>query len=140
VRFEPKDSLTELFAHCASLSVNAVRQPHQPRRDALRHTDRLAAALSLDIATAGRTTKADNYLSRVTKAQILEAVREAIGEPTVRLIEHLKKADMAKEAERLLQGTGGCRSCCAPRPLRQHLCRRIKHSAPYWLAAASGST
>jgi IS5 family transposase len=39
---------------------------------------------------------------RVTKAQILDAVREAKGEASAQLIEHLKKGDMAQEAERLL--------------------------------------
>ena len=43
---------------------------------------------------------------RVTKAQILDAVREAKGEASAQLIEHLKKGDMAREAERLLDGTG----------------------------------
>jgi len=33
-------------------------------------------------------------------------VREAKGEQSAQLIDHLKKADMAKEAERLLEGTG----------------------------------
>jgi ParB family chromosome partitioning protein len=106
-------NLGALFAHCASLTVNAVREPHQGRRDALRHADTLAGALSLDMTTAGWTTTAENYFGRVTKAQILDAVREAKGESTARLIEHLKKADMAREAERLLAGT-----TWLPEPLR----------------------
>jgi ParB family chromosome partitioning protein len=40
-------------------------------------------------------------------------VREARGEQSAQLIDHLKKADMAKEAERLLEGTGW-----VPEPLR----------------------
>jgi ParB family transcriptional regulator, chromosome partitioning protein len=55
----------------------------------------------------------DNYLGRVTKPRILEAVREAKGEQSAQLIDHLKKAEMAKEAERLLEGTGWL-----PEPLR----------------------
>ncbi|MDP1748195.1 MAG: DNA-binding protein, partial [Reyranella sp.] len=55
----------------------------------------------------------DNYLGRVTKPRILEAVREAKGESAAQLIDHLKKAEMAKEAERLLDGTGWL-----PEPLR----------------------
>ena len=101
-----KNELAPLFSHCVSLTVNAVREPHQPRRDALRHADTLAAALSLDMTAAGWTTTADNYLGRVTKAQIIDAVREAKGDDTARLIEHLKKGDMAKEAQRLLRGHG----------------------------------
>jgi ParB family chromosome partitioning protein len=58
------------------------------------------------MTAAGWSTAVANYLGRVTKAQILDAVREARGESTVQLIAHLKKADMAKEAERLLEGTG----------------------------------
>jgi ParB family chromosome partitioning protein len=113
VALSDEGSLAALFAHCASLTVNAVREPHQPRRDALRHADRLAATLALDMTAAGWTATADNYFSRVTKAQILDAVREARGEDTARLIEHMKKGDMAKEAARLLQGTGWL-----PQPLR----------------------
>jgi ParB family chromosome partitioning protein len=113
VELDRQGGLAALFAHCASLTVNAVREPHQPRRDALRHADRLAATLGLDMTAAGWSATTDNYFARVTKAQILDAVREARGEDTVRLIEHLKKGDMAKEAARLLQGTGWL-----PEPLR----------------------
>ena len=34
VELDRQGSLGALFAHCASLTVNAVREPHQPRRDA----------------------------------------------------------------------------------------------------------
>jgi ParB family transcriptional regulator, chromosome partitioning protein len=61
----------------------------------------------------GWTTNVDNYLGRVTKPRILEAVREAKGESSAQLIDHLKKGDMAREAERLLEGTGWL-----PEPLR----------------------
>ena len=46
------------------------------------------------------------YLGRVPKARILEAVREAKGEHSAQLIGHLKKTEMAKEAGRLLEGSG----------------------------------
>ena len=62
---------------------------------------------------AGWKPTVDNYLGRVTKPRILEAVREAKGEASVQLIDHLKKADMAREAERLLDGAGWL-----PEPLR----------------------
>ncbi|GEC58449.1 hypothetical protein ABIF38_002886 [Bradyrhizobium japonicum] len=55
----------------------------------------------------------ENYLGRVPKRRILEAVREGAGEQAAQLIEHLKKGDMAKEAERLLADTGWL-----PEPLR----------------------
>ena len=40
-------------------------------------------------------------------------MREARGEQSAQLVDHLKKADMAREAERLLEGTGW-----VPEPLR----------------------
>ena len=65
------------------------------------------------MAAAGWRPTVAGYLGRVTKAQILEAVREAKGEQAAQLIEDLKKADMAREAERLLEGSGWL-----PEPLR----------------------
>ena len=62
---------------------------------------------------AGWKPTIDNYLGRVTKPRILDAVREAKGESSAQLIDHLKRSDMAKEAERLLDGSGWL-----PEPLR----------------------
>ena len=107
------DSQAALLAHCASLSVNAVCDPYtrSPRR--LAHADTLARAVNLDMAAAGWSPTVGNYLGRVPKARILEAVREAKGDASAHLIDHLKKPDMAKEAERLLDGAGWL-----PEPLR----------------------
>jgi ParB family chromosome partitioning protein len=69
--------------------------------------------VDLDIVAAGWSTTADNYLGRVTKARILQAVGEARGEQTAQLIGHLKKGDMARSAEELLVGSGWL-----PEPLR----------------------
>ena len=103
----------ELFAHCASLTVNVVKEPWNRRPDAFLHGDQLARAVRLDMVAAGWTPTADNYLGRVPKARILEAVREAKGDHSAQLIDHLKKTDMAREAEQLLAGTGWL-----PEPLR----------------------
>jgi len=112
-----------LFAHCASFAVNAVYEPanryNESRvsahgvRARLDQADVLARAVGLDMVQAGWKPTVDNYLGRVTKPRILEAVREAKGEPSAQLINHLKKGDMAKEAERLLDGSGWL-----PEPLR----------------------
>jgi ParB family chromosome partitioning protein len=107
------DSQAALFAHCASLSVNVVKEPWNRRPDALAHGDQLARAVNLDMAAAGWKPTVDSYLGRVPKMRILEAVREAKGEQSAQLIDHLKKPEMAKEAERLLAGTGWL-----PEPLR----------------------
>jgi ParB family chromosome partitioning protein len=66
----------------------------------------VAEAVDLDMVAAGWEPTADNYLNRVPKARILEAVREAKGECTAQLLDHLKKGEMATEAERLLKGSG----------------------------------
>ena len=107
------DSREALFAHCTALTINVVKEPWHRRPDAIDHGDRLAQAIGLDMAAAGWAPTVDNYLGRVPKARILEAVREAKGEASAQLIDHLKKPEMAKEAERLLADTGWL-----PEPLR----------------------
>ncbi|MBB3571102.1 ParB/RepB/Spo0J family partition protein [Rhizobium sp. BK491] len=102
-----------LFAHCASLSVNAVIEPWNKRTRAIAHADQLARSIGFDMVEAGWTATADNYLGRVTKARILQAVREAKGDQAAEFIGHLKKTDMAREAERLMAGSGWL-----PEPLR----------------------
>ena len=111
-----------LLAHCVSLGVNALFEAvkgYDGRISAhgiaqrIMAADALATVVGLDMADAGWTPTVDNYLGRVTKPRIIEAVREAKGDATAVLIEHLKKGDMAREAERLLEGTGWL-----PEPLR----------------------
>jgi ParB family transcriptional regulator, chromosome partitioning protein len=114
-------SRAALLAHCVSFGVNALHEKADnygrvtaggiQRR--LTQADRLAEAVGLDMVEAGWQPTVDNYLGRVTKPRILEAVREAKGDQPAQLIEHLKKGDMAKEAERLLDGAGWL-----PEPLR----------------------
>ena len=116
-------SRAALLAHCVSFGVNALYEKgdryggagvsiHGVQRR-LVQADRLARAVGLDMVESGWRPTVDNYLGRVTKPRIIEAVREAKGEQSAQLIDHLKKADMAKEAERLLEGTGWL-----PEPLR----------------------
>jgi ParB family transcriptional regulator, chromosome partitioning protein len=112
-----------LLAHCVAFGVNALYEKADryggagisvhgvQRRQA--QADRLARAVGLDLVQCGWRPTVENYLGRVTKPHILAAVREAKGEPAAQLIDHLKKAEMAKEAERLLEGTGWL-----PDPLR----------------------
>jgi ParB family chromosome partitioning protein len=112
-----------LLAHCVSFGINALYERPNPMsatgisehglRTRMAEADRLARITGLDMAEAGFRPTVANYLGRVTKPRILEAVHEALGEEKVRLIEHLKKDDMAREAERLLADTGWL-----PEPLR----------------------
>jgi ParB family chromosome partitioning protein len=90
-----------------------VFEPHTRVSQKRRHAFQLAEALKLDMTQAGWITRADNYLSRVTKSMIVAAVSEAKGETTAELLADLKKKEMAVEAERLLTGTGWL-----PEPLR----------------------
>jgi ParB family chromosome partitioning protein len=116
------DEQATLFAHCASFGVNALYEKgDRYGAGASSHTveqriaeaDRLAQAVDLDMVQAGWRPTVENYLGRVPKRRILEAVQEGAGERAAQLIDHLKKGDMAKEAERLLADTGWL-----PEPLR----------------------
>ncbi len=112
-----------LLAHCVSYGVNALFERPNPYggngvsqaglEQRLREADRLASATGLDMVDVGWRPTVANYLGRVTKARILEAVREGAGAQAAQLIDHLKKPEMAKEAERLLADTGWL-----PEPLR----------------------
>ncbi|MGE0853842.1 MAG: ParB/RepB/Spo0J family partition protein [Hyphomicrobiaceae bacterium] len=107
------DSRQALFAHCVGLTVNAVHQAYDRRPKALAHAGRLAQVLELDMSSAGWRPTVDNYLGRVSKQRIVDAVTEAKGEPAADRIRHLKKAEMAQAAEELLADTGW-----VPEPLR----------------------
>jgi ParB family transcriptional regulator, chromosome partitioning protein len=111
-----------LFAHCASFGVNALYEKgdrygagvsSHTVEQRIAEADRLAEAVDLDMVQAGWRPTVENYLGRVPKRRILEAVQEGAGERAAQLIDHLKKGDMAKEAERLLADTGWL-----PEPLR----------------------
>lgn len=117
------DTRMELLAHCVSFGVNALHEKPNPYSGMgvsqhgldvrLSQADRLARATGLDMVAVGWRPTVGNYLGRVTKPRIIEAVREGAGDRAAQLIDHLKKGDMAKEAERLLAETGWL-----PEPLR----------------------
>jgi len=116
-------SRMDLLAHCVSFGVNALYEKPNPYSGMgvsqhglevrLSQADRLARSTGLDMVAVGWRPAVGNYLGRVTKPRILEAVREGAGERAAELIGHLKKGDMAKEAERLLADTRWL-----PEPLR----------------------
>jgi ParB family chromosome partitioning protein len=98
-------SVMALFAHCASLTINAVKQPWERKPRAHETADKLSVAVSLDM-TAHWTPTVRTYLGRVTKAHILAAVREAVSDEAADRIAGMKKQPMAEAAEQLLAGTG----------------------------------
>ncbi|WP_456798626.1 chromosome partitioning protein ParB [Bradyrhizobium sp. USDA 4473] len=99
------DSRMALFAHCVALTVNAVKLPFDRRPRALVAARRLAEAVGLDMTAYWRPT-VRSYLGRVTKANVLEAVREGVGGEAAERLTDMKKADMAQAAEQLLAATG----------------------------------
>ena len=110
-----RGSSLALLAHCLSFGVNALHEKVNPygagisasgltRR--MSHADLVARATELDMVEADWEPTVDGYLNRVPKAQILEAVREAKGEGAAQLLDHLKRGEMATEAERLLKNSG----------------------------------
>lgn len=112
-----------LFAHCASKAVNAQAEivpkhdngrisKHSVERR-LEHSHILARAVGLDIVGAGWKPTAEDYFRSVTKPRILADVSEAKGPKFAEMIDHLKKGDMAREAERLLEDAGWL-----PEPMR----------------------
>ena len=110
-------SLMALLAHCASLTVNAVKLPWETsKRRAHETADKLATAVALDM-TAHWTPTVRAYLGRVTKAHILAAVRDALGDEAAERIADKKKVEMAEAAEQLLAGTGWLPTVlCTERP------------------------
>ena len=99
------DSRADLLAHCAALTVMAVRLPwdRRPRTEAGVAT--LATALALDLAATWQPT-VRSYFGRVPKPRVLEAVREAVGEAAAARLDGMKKQPMAEAAEQLVAGTG----------------------------------
>ncbi|MHC2283853.1 ParB family chromosome partitioning protein [Bradyrhizobium diazoefficiens] len=98
------DSHMALFAHCTALTVNAVKLPFDLRPRALAAASLLAGAVTLDMTGYWRPT-VQSYLGRVTKAGILEAVREGAGEEAAERLSGMKKIEMAAAAEQFLAAT-----------------------------------
>lgn len=97
---KPQDELVRLLAVCVASTVDVVTPratQHQPGAE-------LAQAVALDMAAWWQPT-ADGYFQHVPKAAILEVVGEFAPEHVTRLAK-LKKGDIAREAERLADGTG----------------------------------
>jgi ParB family chromosome partitioning protein len=94
--------LLALLSDCASVTVNAVAA-RDSRDMAADHADQLAQAVLLDMRPQWRPT-VQNYLGRVSKDRILEAVREGVSKEAADNLAGLKKLAMAEAAEHRLQG------------------------------------
>jgi ParB family transcriptional regulator, chromosome partitioning protein len=112
----PRERLSALVAEYIPMATPVQKITLSPSRDipfnklllSQSNVRRVKAGVSIeeladDIARWKPTV--DNFLGRVTKARIFQAVAEAKGQRAANRIEHLKKGDMAVEAEALLAGT-----------------------------------
>jgi ParB family chromosome partitioning protein len=79
--------------------------PWERKPRALATADKLAEAVSLDMTGYWRPT-VRTYLGRITKARILEAVREGVTVEAADQMANMKKQGMAEAAEQVLAGTG----------------------------------
>lgn len=123
VASQSNDYRSGLLAFFISRGINALYEPNARAgyngpsastvQQRLRIADRIATTVKLDLAADGWTPTVDNYLGRVPKARILQAVEQGCGGDAAGRIDHLKKADMAAEAEALLKTSGWL-----PEPLR----------------------
>jgi ParB family transcriptional regulator, chromosome partitioning protein len=102
--------LIDLLALCGALTLNAL-----PRAVAASSANAIAAALGLDMADWWDPT-AEGYLNHVSKAQIVQALKEAGSDLAGGGVETMKKEALVAAAASRLAGTRWL-----PDPLRQSL-------------------
>jgi ParB family chromosome partitioning protein len=104
---QSQERLLSLCAYCVAITVNGVTNHEESNK-----LDALIEATSLDMKPWWQPT-AQGYLSSISKARILDAVREATSPEIAATLVNLKKGECAKAAEKRLAGTGWL-----PSPLR----------------------
>ncbi len=104
--------LLDLLAHCVALTLDGVSRRYERAEERFAEIDDLTRTVSLDMSIWWQPTRT-HFLDHLTKAQIEEAVAEAVSPEKARLLDGLKKAEMAELAEGLLKGSGWL-----PNPLR----------------------
>ena len=93
------DTLLELLAYCAARSIDAIRTAHGTQADRLAHADMLADALQLDMRRWWQVS-GPGYLAKLSKVQIIEALKEANAMPAQeRIVMGWKKDALVKTAE-----------------------------------------
>jgi ParB family transcriptional regulator, chromosome partitioning protein len=97
---QPQSEILSMLAFCVALSVDCVQSDEAPSV-----ADELAEAAGLDMR-AWWTATAESYLAHVSRARILEVVREAVSPEVAATLTDLKKGALAATAERRLAGTG----------------------------------
>ena len=94
----PQSDLLELLARCAALTVNAL-----PNAGTASDADAVARALGLDMADWWEAS-AEGFLNHVSKAQIVQVLKEARLDVGLREVEGMKKDALARTAEGYLKG------------------------------------
>jgi ParB family chromosome partitioning protein len=131
------DSRNALFAHCAALTINAIQEPWNRAPGRKRHADQIAGVLALDMAATGWQPTVANYLGRVSKARILDAVTESKGTAAAEWIGICARPTWRSRPNACWPEPGGCRSLCArqasnPWLLRRRLNRQNQRKTPIW--------
>jgi ParB family chromosome partitioning protein len=102
---QDQDTLLRLLAYGMAQTVDAVQlKSDDPESERFAHADALEKALGIDMRSCFTPT-AENYFGRVSKAGIIEALKEARG-TVAPAWEKAKKSDLAAIAEREIAGTG----------------------------------
>ena len=101
-----QDGKLALLAHCVALTADTVHRPKGQEADELsHHAAQLLSALNADMTMFWEPT-AKNYLGRVSKDRILEAVREGVSKEAAGNLSGMKKQAMAEAAAQRLAGKG----------------------------------
>lgn len=103
---QPRETLLDLLAVCAACAVDSVlRKGERPDSDRFKHADALAQSLSFNMS-AWYTPTADGYFSRIGKAQIVDAYKQAKGTDPAPAWLKLKKTELAKHVAKALANSG----------------------------------
>jgi ParB family chromosome partitioning protein len=95
---QPQATLVELLAYCTARSINAVVGRPRGRN----HSDALADALGVDMADWWRPTTS-NYFGRVSRAQLLDALQQAVGADHSIVTRKMKKDQLIAYCGHLFQ-------------------------------------
>lgn len=111
---QPHADLIDLLAVLTSVSIYR-RQGHSHGAE-LRHLDRLAGIIGLDMSRWWKPT-AQSYLAHVSKDRIAAVVTEALDAEQAKPLLAMKKAQAAAAAEQLLEGKGWVPEMMRAQPL-----------------------
>lgn len=113
---QDQSTLLALLSFIAALSLDAVTRRVGAGGPALRNSDQLAEAMTLDLSQHWTPT-AEGFFSRLSKAQMVTALREAGKPDQADIVLKLKKTEAAARTAKHLQGTGWLPAPLLPSPV-----------------------